>query len=88
MNLFRFDNSILGFVCVVSSCFFKESLSFRITEIFIKNDMILAIYYQIIKMREISGGIGKIGLALSRQLLKLGDEYMSAHYIFLLFEIF
>ena len=50
--------------------------------------MILGIYYQIIKRREISGGIGKIGLALSRQLLKLGDEYMSAHYIFLLFEIF
>ena len=34
---------------MVSSCFFKESFSFRITEIFIKNDMILGIYYQIIK---------------------------------------
>ena len=30
----------------------------------------------------------EVRLAISRQLLKLGDKYMGAHYMFLLFEIF
>ena len=49
------------------------------------NDMMAEIYFKTIREEEkrVSRGVDKIKLAMSRQLLKLGNENINVHYTFL-----